>query len=108
MTLHCPYRYPIAIRMCYFDRNALNTTGYSVDTSGVNIATIYADGQDDDVQIYMNIYSSSYQWIHAEKDSVVLSMGLRACLNKGQNCLTNLHKTTCHVTIHLTGSAAPS
>jgi len=67
-TLRRLHEYPNRLRMCSFDCNAPDVTGYSIATNGVSIATIHAHRYND-VSIYKDVDSSRYMiWIYMPVD----------------------------------------
>lgn len=64
VTLRRSDRPPDSLRMHFFDCNAPGSTGYSVATDGVSIATIHTHGQQgDDVRFYKDFDPASKSWI---------------------------------------------
>lgn len=67
-TLDRPSTCPKELRMNYFECNAPGTTGYSVATDGIHIATIHTHRQGDDwLGLYRDV-DSSFQWIFMPLD----------------------------------------
>ncbi|OIW27898.1 hypothetical protein CONLIGDRAFT_453683 [Coniochaeta ligniaria NRRL 30616] len=67
-TLSRPTTCPNELRMSYFECNAPGTTGYSVATDGISIATIHAHRQGDDWLGFYRDVDSSFQWIFMPLD----------------------------------------
>ncbi|TAQ88178.1 hypothetical protein B7494_g3492 [Chlorociboria aeruginascens] len=71
VNLQAPIKGLKDLRMSFFECNAVNTTGYSMATNGLNIGTVHAHGQNMDLTFYKDIDTPSawpMVWIYMPID----------------------------------------
>ena len=71
VNLQTPLKEPNGLRMSYLECNAAHTTGYSMATNGVSIATVHAHSQKMDLNFYEevnNFFRRSMVWIYMPID----------------------------------------